>query len=162
VVRAWRNPRAGRARSRRIPAPPLLAHGLGFVLLILACLQPDDASAWERAIGAGLVLLATLMATWTLAVFRSWKLDAQPDPHHTLTTSGPFRLVRHPIYLAFDLLALGTFVWAGGPLAFFAVLLVAYAGDLRARVEEQTLLAAFGNRYRAFMSQVSRFLPGLY
>jgi protein-S-isoprenylcysteine O-methyltransferase Ste14 len=148
--------------ARALPAKPLLAHGIGFVLLFLACFQADDASAWERTIGFGLILVAAAMATWTLAVFRSWKLDARLDTHHTLATTGPFRLVRHPVYLAFDLLALGTFVWAGGPLAFVAVLVIAYAGDRRARIEERALVAAFGDRYRSFMGQVSRFLPGLY
>jgi protein-S-isoprenylcysteine O-methyltransferase Ste14 len=39
------------------------------------------------------------------------------EPGHQLATNGPFRLVRHPIYLGVDLMVLGTALWIPARLA---------------------------------------------
>jgi protein-S-isoprenylcysteine O-methyltransferase Ste14 len=113
-------------------------------------------------LGALVMLAAAALAAWTVAVFRSWRLRAQIEPGHELSTDGPFRLVRNPIYLGMDLLALGTFLWVPTPIVLVGMLLVFLGGDLRARAEEKVLAAAFGDRYRDYAARVKRFVPGLY
>ncbi len=109
------------------------------------------------------VLLASIaLVAWTLAVFRSWRLRASLDAGHELSTNGPFRFVRHPIYLAMDLLAIGTLLWLPDPLVAIGAVLVALGGDLRARAEEKVLLSVFGDRYREYGKRVRRFVPGVY
>jgi protein-S-isoprenylcysteine O-methyltransferase Ste14 len=114
------------------------------------------------AAGVLVMLAATALAVWTVAIFRSWRLRAQIETGHELSTDGPFRFIRNPIYLGMDLLALGTFLWVPTPIVLAGMLLVFLAGDLRARAEEKVLAAAFGDRYRDYASRVKRFLPGLY
>jgi len=114
------------------------------------------------AIGIALIGIGLGLALWTLWVFRSWRLRAELGPGHELCTDGPFRLVRHPIYTAMDLLALGTAVWAPNALTLGGVLGIALVGDQRARAEEQILLDAFGERYALFMASTRRFVPGIY
>ena len=99
---------------------------------------------------------------WTFWVFESWRLRAKIESDHQLTTDGPFRHVRHPIYLAIDLLALGSAIWAPLLFTFLGLALIAIAGDLRARAEEKVLLTAFGDRYREYMKRTYRFIPGIY
>ncbi len=113
-------------------------------------------------LGAAVMLAAAALAAWTIAVFRSWRLRAQVEAGHELSTDGPFRFVRNPIYLGMDLLAAGTFLWVPTPIVLAGMLLVFLAGDLRARAEETVLASAFGDRYRDYAARVKRFVPGLY
>jgi protein-S-isoprenylcysteine O-methyltransferase Ste14 len=116
----------------------------------------------RQAAGGATVLASAGLAAWTLAVFRSWRLLPRIEHQHELCTAGPFRWVRHPIYLAMDLLAAGTWLWLPtAPVAASAVL-VAVAGDVRGRGEERQLAAAFGSAYDRYRRRVRRFVPGLY
>jgi protein-S-isoprenylcysteine O-methyltransferase Ste14 len=78
---------------------------------------------------------------------------------HTLVTHGPYRWVRHPFYDAVALTVAGNglaaanwFLLLAG--AFTLALLVA-----RTRIEEEKLIARFGDSYRAYMNETGRFLP---
>lgn len=102
------------------------------------------------------------LAAWTVTSFRSWRVRAIIAPEHELATSGPFALARHPVYLTADLLAIATGLWRPAPLVLLGAAVIAVAGDLRARAEERLLVAAFGERYRAYQRRVRRFLPYLY
>jgi protein-S-isoprenylcysteine O-methyltransferase Ste14 len=78
---------------------------------------------------------------------------------HTLTRSGPYRVVRHPIYTGMLLAVLGTAVaegeWRG--LVAFAAVLVAFLRKVR--IEEQFMLEAFGEEYARYRRQVPALLP---
>jgi protein-S-isoprenylcysteine O-methyltransferase Ste14 len=113
-------------------------------------------------IGAALILGGTALSSWTLVVFRSWKLRAEIGADHELCTVGPFRLVRHPIYTAMDLMALGTLLWAPHPIVGLGAVGIVIAGDLRARAEEKLLVGVFGGRYTAYMASTRRLIPGVY
>ena len=106
---------------------------------------------------AGLVLMG-----WTYAIFKSWRWRAEISPGHQLITRGPFRRVRHPIYLSFTLFYLGAYFLL--PYTVFLVHAVASfaAYDYRARTEEGVLLDAFGDDYRTYRARTSRFFPRLY
>jgi protein-S-isoprenylcysteine O-methyltransferase Ste14 len=72
-----------------------------------------------------------------------------------------YRLVRHPLYLAWALLVFGTPTLTG-TRAVFAVVSTAYLA-LAIPFEERGLLAAFGSDYRAYQRQVRwRMIPGIY
>ncbi|HVR10246.1 MAG TPA: isoprenylcysteine carboxylmethyltransferase family protein, partial [Thermoanaerobaculia bacterium] len=116
----------------------------------------------QRAAGACLMLAAVALAAWALAVFRSWRLAARIEHGHELCTAGPFRWVRHPIYLAMDLLALGSWLWVPTAAVGAGVVLVALAGDLRARSEERLLHDTFGQTYDSYLRSTRRCVPGIY
>ena len=112
--------------------------------------------------GAALILAGAALVAWTMRVFRSWRFQARIDAGHRLSTDGPFAWVRHPIYAALDLLALGTLLWLPTPWTATGLLLMAVMGDVRARGEEKVLQAAFGDAYRRYRARVRRFVPGIY
>ncbi len=116
----------------------------------------------QRAAGAAVMLAAAGLAAWTLAVFGSWRLRARIEADHQLSTDGPFRFVRNPIYLGMALIAVGTFLWMPTVVVLVGMLLVFMGCNLRARAEEKVLLAAFGDRYREYAARVKRFVPGIY
>jgi protein-S-isoprenylcysteine O-methyltransferase Ste14 len=116
----------------------------------------------QRLLGMLVLVAAIALVVWTLAVFRSWRLRASLTAGHELSTDGPFRFVRHPIYMAMDLLAVGTLLWLPDPFVAAGAALVAVGGDLRGRAEEKVLRAVFGDRYREYQRRVQRFIPGVY
>jgi protein-S-isoprenylcysteine O-methyltransferase Ste14 len=171
----WAPPGGGgpiaRGVARAVPGSRALVavHALGFGIAyfgIGAAVFGRRPGPWlfppRPGAGGAVIIVATVLATWALVVFRSWRLEARIDEGHELCTRGPFGLVRHPIYLATDLLFLGTLVWFPSVTVALGVLVSTVAADLRARVEERLLLGAFGEEYVAYAARVCRFVPGIY
>jgi len=116
----------------------------------------------QRVAGTAVVAIGVVLMVSALVHFRSWRFRAALDQGHQLATGGPFRILRHPIYMALNLLALGSAIWVPTPTLWVAVLLMAIGSDLRARAEERILEAAFGDAYRAYRSRTRRFVPYVY
>ena len=85
----------------------------------------------------------------------------QVEQGHRLIQDGPYRRLRHPSYtgmLAIYIglvLALGT--WVGALLALVVMFAAVYR---RIQIEEEVLLEAFGDEYRAYMRRTWRIIPG--
>lgn len=145
-----------------------MLHGSGLVLLYIGLFLALEAARIPRtltgqgAIGAVIILLADILMTWSFIALQSWRLLPKVDAGHELCTTGPYGLVRHPMYLAVDLLGVGSAVWVTTPVVALAAVLLVIGGDLRARVEEHVLVEAFADRYRSYMRRVRRTLPGVY
>jgi protein-S-isoprenylcysteine O-methyltransferase Ste14 len=115
---------------------------------------------WLRWTGVGLGVIAGGLLIWTLRSLGKNLTDTVVTRReHTLVTNGPYRWVRHPFYdavalcvLANSLAAANWFIFLSGGLSF--VLIV-----VRARKEEENLLARFGDPYRAYVERTGRFLP---
>jgi protein-S-isoprenylcysteine O-methyltransferase Ste14 len=78
-----------------------------------------------------------------------------------LVTSGPYALTRNPMYLGNLLFELGLLLALRSPVALlmFAVHVVRFAR--RVGVDEERLEREFGDEYRAYVSRVKRWIPGL-
>ena len=162
-------PPAAPAPAAAHPVRLVMLHSLALAVLYFGL----GRAVWSRhptrllfashpVLGGAVMLAAAGLLAWALLVFRSWRLLARIEKGHQLCTTGPFRLVRHPIYLAFTLLAVGTFLWVPTVLVLVGVVLVALTGDLRARAEERLLCDVFGDEYRAYQRRVARTVPGVY
>jgi len=116
----------------------------------------------HRFVGAAIIVAGTALMIWALLYFRSWRFRAKLEAGHELATGGPFRLLRHPIYMGLNLLAIGSAIWVPTPLLWAAVVLMLIGSDFRARGEEQVLLTAFGDAYREYCARTRRFVPGVY
>lgn len=113
-----------------------------------------------RLIGVGLGVYGIVMLPWTLATLKHLALPgAGVLRDHELVTSGPFRLVRHPLTSA--LLGL----WLGTALGTLNWLLVALAplfvgmAVIGVRAEEQLLTEKFGEEYELYAGHTPRFIP---
>jgi protein-S-isoprenylcysteine O-methyltransferase Ste14 len=130
--------------------------------LVLALQQGnvDRGATVKEAVGTLIVLVAASFMAWSHTFLRSWRLLPELDTGHQLCTTGPYAVVRHPMYLAINFLGLGSAIWVPTPVLMFAAALLVVADDLRARAEEKALLEAFGERYRNYMQRVRRMIPG--
>jgi protein-S-isoprenylcysteine O-methyltransferase Ste14 len=162
------------ARVARGSRTLVVLHGIGFAVLYTALgagLVPLHAAADAgdvgpfdaRPLAGGAVIVAgAVIAVRAMAVLRSWRLRAALRADHELTTQGVFAWVRHPIYLALDLLAIGSAIWCPTPGTAIGAALVVLGGDLRSRAEEALLVATYGDVYRAYAARTARLVPGLY
>jgi protein-S-isoprenylcysteine O-methyltransferase Ste14 len=93
----------------------------------------------------------------------NWSVSLDLRECHTLVTTGVYGLVRHPMYSAFWLMALAQLLllpnWVVGPagLVGFGILFFG-----RVQREEDMMMAAFGDEYRAYMRRTARVVPWLY
>lgn len=123
---------------------------------------PEGWTAVPRGLqwaGALVTLLAVRrLDALELAGLRRSRPDAPPRP---LETHGLYRVVRHPIYLGWVLLMVGTPVMTF-TRALFAGLSIAYVAAA-VPFEERALVEVYGEDYRRYQRQVrARLLPGVY
>ncbi len=116
----------------------------------------------QRIVGALVIAGGAALVSWARIWFHSWRFRARLDVGHQLATGGPFRWMRHPIYMGLNLLALGTALWIPTPAVWAGVVLMSIGSDLRGRAEEQVLTVAFGERYVEYSKRTRRFVPGIY
>ena len=105
-------------------------------------------------------LLLTISALRELG--KQWSLEARLVEGHDLVTTGPYNLVRHPIYTAM----LGKLIATGIVLSYWPVLIVAVVIFLigtfiRTRFEERLLSDAFGDTFAEWRSRVPALIPFL-
>jgi protein-S-isoprenylcysteine O-methyltransferase Ste14 len=161
-------PRSGVERTAPGAWTLLVVHGAGIVLVSWGIARtfilrqgrfPVDLAT---VLGLLFLLAAPALSVWALRVFTSWRFLARLEASHTLCTDGPYRFVRHPIYLAMDLWALGSTLACPAAATVVGMTIVLLGSDLRARAEEALLTAVFGQAYRDYMARTQRFVPGLY
>ncbi len=79
---------------------------------------------------------------------------------HRLIKSGPYRLVRHPMYSAYLLLFIGTgLLSANWLIGISGIGVIATLMTIRLAREEALLLARFGNEYNTYRQSTGMFIP---
>ena len=94
-----------------------------------------------------------------ILISAAWSVLYEAQRRRALATTGPYARVRHPQYAGFVLIMFGFLLqWPTLlTLAMFPVLVWMYAR--LARHEERETIAAFGNAYAQYASQVPAFFP---
>jgi len=123
--------------------------------------------ATEIAIGLVAVIVAALSVWMVTSAIRTlgkqWAYAARLVEGHQLITTGPYRLVRNPIYTGMFGLLVATGLAASHWWALLlAVLPFAVGTVIRVRSEEKLLRQAFGAEFDAYARRVSAVLPGIY
>jgi protein-S-isoprenylcysteine O-methyltransferase Ste14 len=109
-------------------------------------------------LAVGLMLVGTLLAAWAaLALGRSFSLLPQA---RTLVTRGPYRYVRHPIYLGGLLITAGEIALRWSPLVLALNAVFVAAQIVRLRYEEALLERAFPE-YAEYRRRTSALIPGI-
>lgn len=78
---------------------------------------------------------------------------------HQLITGGPYKIVRHPIYLAFLFMLSGTALVMLNKYFFIFVIAFSVVTYLKAKSEEKTLLEKFGSEYENYKKTVPMLFP---
>jgi len=79
---------------------------------------------------------------------------------HRVVDSGPYALVRHPIYTGLFAAVIAMAVTRGTPLSLLGAALFVLGFTLKARVEERFLEAALPD-YAAYRRRVGMIVPGI-
>ncbi|MBS2029266.1 MAG: isoprenylcysteine carboxylmethyltransferase family protein [Deltaproteobacteria bacterium] len=127
----------------------------------MGALPLSEGFAWA-AVGAMLVAFAfQLWAMFTLGSL--FTLTLQASPGQEVVARGPYRVVRHPGYLA-QILFFVAFALACRNVLTLAVVLItdAIAYAYRIQVEERFLREALATRYEAYAAGRARLIPGLW
>ncbi len=172
----WRGARrqagrtSGRAAWLRSPIFNLAASSLFFGLcylgwIPLALSVPPPARAAMLALGALLYFTGIAFVLWGRHAlgeyyFVSTVLGAQLFAGQKLITTGPFAIVRHPMYLGLVLAAWGSLlIYLTWTTLFFAIFAPAIL--LRGRQEERALKAEFGEQWVEYCNRVPAYFPRL-
>ena len=115
---------------------------------------------WIRWLGVGIGILCVGGIYWLFSSIGSGITPVSATrKEHRLSTSGPYRWVRHPLYtvgssfyISFGLVADNWFIIAMGIFAFIAM-------AIRTPKEEANLIEKFGDEYRDYMKRTGRFFP---
>jgi protein-S-isoprenylcysteine O-methyltransferase Ste14 len=78
-----------------------------------------------------------------------------------LVTAGPYRFVRHPLYLAEMISAIGIFIAFASPWTA-AVLLVQIGSQIRRMQNEERVLGTAFPDYAGYMARTRRLIPGVW
>jgi protein-S-isoprenylcysteine O-methyltransferase Ste14 len=90
------------------------------------------------------------------------RVQAVVTQEHRLITSGPYSVVRHPIYTSvLGLTAATALAFACPPTAIVSVALSVTSTEIRVRAEDALLASHFGPEFERYRSRVKAYIPGL-
>ncbi|PNY80642.1 isoprenylcysteine carboxylmethyltransferase family protein [Deinococcus koreensis] len=140
-----------------------MARGGAFVVgqvLLLFLIGLSGARSGRRGSVLGLALM---LAGGALGLRGGRNLTPLPEPlpGGHLVTGGAYSVVRHPIYAALLLAAVGWGVYRGSGVALGWTAALGVLFHFKADHEEAALLGRFPE-YAAYRARVRRFIPGLY
>lgn len=157
--------RASQERGGRAPVVAnLSAFGLFYLSLLIFSGSSEASMALPLAVSGCFLALAgaSLVLRSRARLGPAWSFVPKADQGARLVTTGPYRLVRHPIYLGLALLAMGQ------ALAFdsWPALLIVLSGIVptfawRACAEEKLLSRTFGERYEVYRQRTKMIVPYL-
>ena len=104
-----------------------------------------------------LVLSGLLWVAFTVY----WSAAVSTNVDHRLVRSGPYRMIRHPIYSAMLGTFLGTSIISGEWHALIALVTMSLAYRRRIRLEEQRLRDVFGAEYVTSQKESWAIIPGV-
>jgi protein-S-isoprenylcysteine O-methyltransferase Ste14 len=125
---------------------------------------------WERSLPAWRTLLS--IALFAIAAVLSWtsshalrgqlRIVAGLGDDHKLVRSGPYSLVRHPIYTSMLVVICAIAViitpW---PLFLGSLILFVAGTEIRVRTEEKLLASRFGEEFQDYRRAVPAYIPFL-
>jgi protein-S-isoprenylcysteine O-methyltransferase Ste14 len=116
--------------------------------------------AW---VGIALTLAGLGVAIWARRYLGSdWSGRIAIREDQRLVRSGPYAIVRHPIYSGLVIAMIGTVVALGEWRGLLAVPLIITAYTLKIRMEERWLLEEFGEEYTRYRREVSAIVPFVF
>ncbi|HEY9087887.1 MAG TPA: isoprenylcysteine carboxylmethyltransferase family protein [Anaerolineaceae bacterium] len=116
---------------------------------------------WLQKTGAVITAAGILLFWWThFTLGRNWSPFLQMNLHARFVQVGPYRWVRHPMYLSVIITGIGVTLLTANWLVGVVFLLPAlYSAAVRIPAEEKLLLGVFGDNYRAYQQRTARLFP---
>ncbi len=141
------------------------AHGLvgAQFFFTLVAVMPFAGRPTQDPWGISLLCIGLILGAWTLKTNspENFNVSPLPKPGAQLCFGGPYRLIRHPMYVSLMLAVAGIALCNPSLPNGIACALLALVLDYKARMEEE-LLAQESGDYRDYMKRTRRFLAFIY
>ena len=164
---AWSDRAAKRPPRRSQIVYRLLA--AGGAILLFGLYRHDvaaEGTLWRTPLSLSWVMVAIacigLLFTWwaRLHLGRLWSSSVGRKAHHRVVDSGPYGIVRHPIYSGITLASIATAVVRGTLTAWLGVVVMTLGWYVKARMEEEFLREELGaDAYSAYARRVPMLVP---
>jgi protein-S-isoprenylcysteine O-methyltransferase Ste14 len=140
-----------------------------FTFLILYSIYPPfmdvfhfDFPIWLRWLGVLFAFIGVVFWIYAQGVLsKYWSPQLHFQKNHKLITSGPYRVIRHPIYTAMFIWVIGLALFTANMFFVFFALLAIFLLILRVPKEEKMMIEKFGIEYKEYKKNTGRFFPRL-
>ena len=113
-------------------------------------------------IGFLLAVAGLAFSVWArLYLGSNWSPIATLKKDQILVTSGPYGIVRHPIYSGLIVAIIGTALAFGGYRVIISILCVFLFAWVRITEEEKLMSKQFGKEYAEYKKKVKAIIPGV-
>ncbi len=120
-------------------------------------------SGWFDVGGDGMQVLGLAFCIWArLHIRRNWSGMVTLKKDHTLVRSGPYGMVRHPIYSGLLLAFLGTALDHGDVAGIVGFVMLAVTWKQKSLVEERLMVQQFGAEYERYRGEVKGLIPRVW
>jgi protein-S-isoprenylcysteine O-methyltransferase Ste14 len=117
---------------------------------------------WPFWLGAAVIIAGLLFAVWAREhLGRNWSSSVTIKQGHELIASGPYAVVRHPIYTGILTGFVGMAIALSQVRGFIAFALFFLAFWIKLRMEEQWMRSEFGEAYATYAHQTAALVPYL-
>jgi protein-S-isoprenylcysteine O-methyltransferase Ste14 len=118
------------------------------------------AGFWLFWLGAAVLIAGLLFAVWAREhLGRNWSRSVTIKKDHELITTGPYAVVRHPIYTGILTGFLGTAIALSQVRGFIAFALIFLVFSIKLRMEEQWMHSQFGETYTSYVHRTAALVP---
>jgi protein-S-isoprenylcysteine O-methyltransferase Ste14 len=169
IAAFWAAPTTKQPSSRRLWFAHRILLWIG-VLLLFGVLSPRHMALiqlWRLEASWQWVLVVVVaagfgLAWWArIAIGKLWSSDVARKQDHRIVDTGPYALVRHPIYTGVLLSAFATAAIEGTLVAWAGAAVMAGAWYWKARQEEDFLREELGPAYDDYAGRVAMLIPFL-
>jgi protein-S-isoprenylcysteine O-methyltransferase Ste14 len=135
---------------------------LGIALAFRLRLPADSPAGVARIAASWIFALLAVAIAWTSVTHlgRQFRIRAGLYTDHQLVRTGPYAIVRHPIYASLLLMLLCTLLvltpWRWMPVALAVFVL---GTEIRVRTEDRLLASRFGGQFREYQRRVPAYIP---
>jgi protein-S-isoprenylcysteine O-methyltransferase Ste14 len=125
----------------------------------LGALSPIEMAPVWRINSILLIVIGWLLSIWVLVwLGRSFSITAQA---RRLVTTGPYAIVRHPLYVSEEIAAIGVMLMCFSPAAIL-IIVVQWLFQLRRMHHEEQILRAVFPEYATYAAHTPKIIPILF
>ena len=170
VVKAFGVKRVARRQGVASRLIQIAGIGAAFILLfnsnihwgVLASRFVPAGRGWPEA-GAALTCAGVAIAIWARAILGgNWSGTVTVKEDHTLVRTGPYAVVRHPIYSGLLLAVAGTALAVGEIRGILALAIASAALVNKSHLEERFMAEEFGREYEDYRRRTCALIPFVF
>jgi len=113
-----------------------------------------------KVLGMVVLFLGLGFTVWArVHLGQYWSESVQIKADHKLIKTGPYKIVRHPVYTGVLVACLGTALVMGRINAWFAIVLILVSFLMKIWKEEKFLIEEFSQTYLQYKKEIKALIP---